>query len=148
MLRTRVPEAEETTRRGQDLAALQVETRSMKGSSMRRNPRKIRRRTPRLTGLSRQRKSANERERNRVHQVNLAFETLRQIVPLLPSERPPSKVEIVRLASLYIRQLTEMLLDAKPRERAIVDPRESPEACDNEPAYQWFALLCIDDSCS
>lgn len=68
-----------------------------------------RRRGPRLTGVSKQRKSANARERNRVRVINNALETLRDLIPLLPTEKRPSKIETVRLAALYIHHLTELL---------------------------------------
>ena len=70
---------------------------------------KQRRRGPRLTGVSKQRKSANARERNRVRVINNALETLRDLIPLLPTEKRPSKIETVRLAALYIHHLTELL---------------------------------------
>ena len=72
---------------------------------------KHRRRGPRLTGVSKQRKSANARERNRVRVINNALETLRDLIPLLPTEKRPSKIETVRLAALYIHHLTELLTD-------------------------------------
>ncbi|CAH3169448.1 unnamed protein product, partial [Porites evermanni] len=68
-----------------------------------------RRRGPRLTGVSKQRKSANARERNRVRVINNALEKLRDLIPLLPTEKRPSKIETVRLAALYIHHLTELL---------------------------------------
>ena len=67
------------------------------------------RRGPRLTGVSKQRKSANARERNRVRVINNALEKLRDLIPLLPTEKRPSKIETVRLAALYIHHLTELL---------------------------------------
>ena len=70
---------------------------------------KHRRRGPRLTGVSKQRKSANARERNRVRVINNALETLRDLIPLLPTEKRPSKIETVRLAALYIHHMTELL---------------------------------------
>ena len=69
---------------------------------------KPRRRSARLTGVSKQRKSANTRERNRVRVVNDAFEKLRHLIPLFPTERRPSKIKTIRLASMYISLLTEM----------------------------------------
>lgn len=49
----------------------------------------------------------NERERNRVRQVNLGFATLRQHVP--NRSKKMSKVETLRSAVTYIRQLQQLL---------------------------------------
>ena len=47
----------------------------------------------------------NERERNRVKQVNDGFDALRKKVPFLPDKKKLSKVEILRCAMMYIRDL-------------------------------------------
>ena len=78
-------------------------------SSLTQVRKKHRRRGPRLTGVSKQRKSANARERSRVQVINSAFESLRELIPLSPTEKRPSKIETVRLAALYISHLTELL---------------------------------------
>ena len=80
---------------------------------------KHRRRGPRLTGVSKQRKSANARERNRVRVINNALETLLDLIPLLPTEKRPSKIETVRLAALYIHHLTELLTKVRRNGPAI-----------------------------
>ena len=68
-----------------------------------------RKRRSRLTGVSKQRRSANARERDRVRVINNLLETLRDLIPMLPTEKRPSKIETVRLAALYIHHLTELL---------------------------------------
>ncbi|XP_078377765.1 pancreas transcription factor 1 subunit alpha-like [Oculina patagonica] len=88
-------------------------------SSMVQRRKKHRRRGPRLTGVSKQRKSANARERTRVQVINSAYETLRELIPLLPTEKRPSKIETVRLAALYIHHLTELLTNIGKREPTI-----------------------------
>ena len=85
-------------------------------SSLTQARKKHRRRGPRLTGVSKQRKSANARERSRVQVINSAFDTLREIIPLSPTEKRPSKIETVRLAALYIHHLTELLTNIGRRE--------------------------------
>lgn len=64
------------------------------------------------------RRTANARERNRMHEINVAFETLRQCVPLsLTSEdvgitnEKLTKITTLRLAMKYIKLLTETLTD-------------------------------------
>lgn len=94
-------------------------------SSLVQGRRKHRRRGPRLTGVSKQRRSANARERNRVRVINSAFETLRELIPLLPTEKRPSKIETVRLAALYIHHLTELLTNIGNRESAIKGKTEA-----------------------
>ena len=47
----------------------------------------------------------NERERNRVKQVNDGFDALRKKVPFLPDKKKLSKVEILRCAMMYISDL-------------------------------------------
>ncbi|KAH3706922.1 protein dimmed-like [Dreissena polymorpha] len=51
----------------------------------------------------------NERERKRVKMVNMGFETLRQHVPFGKKNKKMSKVETLRSAVQYIKQLQEML---------------------------------------
>ncbi|XP_013776562.1 achaete-scute homolog 2-like [Limulus polyphemus] len=53
----------------------------------------------------------NERERNRVRLVNMGFATLRQHVPNGTKNRKMSKVETLRSAVEYIKQLQELLTD-------------------------------------
>lgn len=53
----------------------------------------------------------NERERNRVKMVNMGFETLREHVPNGKKNKKMSKVETLRSAVEYIRQLQKMLED-------------------------------------
>lgn len=88
-------------------------------SSLTQARKKHRRRGPRLTGVSKQRKSANARERSRVRVINSAFESLRELIPLSPTEKRPSKIETVRLAALYIHHLTELLTNISKRDSDI-----------------------------
>ena len=53
----------------------------------------------------------NERERNRVKMVNNGFETLREHVPTGRKNKKMSKVETLRAAVDYIKQLQEVLED-------------------------------------
>lgn len=69
----------------------------------------MKRRGPRLTGVSRQRRLANARERNRVQILNAKIDTLRDLIPLFPDEKKPSKTDTVRLAAEYIGHLTDIL---------------------------------------
>lgn len=63
----------------------------------------------------------NARERNRVRYINNCFETLREHIPdemisdepKSPANRKLSKVETLKYASLYIKQLTELLQESE-----------------------------------
>lgn len=84
----------------------EVEVESLTRTQLKR---KTKRRGRRLTGLSKQRRIANTRERNRVHVINDCIDRLRDLIPLFPNERKPSKTDTIRLAALYISHLTDML---------------------------------------
>lgn len=70
---------------------------------------KTKRRPSRLTGVSRQRKMANERERRRVQALNTRIENLRELIPLSPYEKRPTKTEVIWMAANYIEFLGELL---------------------------------------
>lgn len=71
-----------------------------------------RRRGPRLTGVSKQRRVANARERRRVEILNMNIQILRHMIPLPPQDKEPSKTEVIWLAVDYITELTKMLESA------------------------------------
>ncbi|CAF0859850.1 unnamed protein product [Didymodactylos carnosus] len=48
---------------------------------------------------------ANQRERDRTHSVNSAFVELRKLIRTEPIDRKLSKIEILRLAVIYINHL-------------------------------------------
>ncbi|XP_056632503.1 transcription factor 15 [Diorhabda sublineata] len=58
----------------------------------------------------RQRSQANARERDRTQSVNVAFSTLRTLIPTEPKDRKLSKIETLRLASSYISHLGTQLI--------------------------------------
>ena len=58
--------------------------------------------------------SANRRERSRMHTVNEAFDSLRELVPTYPSNRKLSKIETLRLACSYIEDLAKLLHESPP----------------------------------
>lgn len=68
---------------------------------------KKRRRKRMLTGVSRQRRAANERERKRIQGVNRAFVDLKNTLPV--SHMDISKIDILRVAAQWIDHLTEIL---------------------------------------
>ncbi|XP_035439973.2 transcription factor 15 isoform X3 [Spodoptera frugiperda] len=59
---------------------------------------------------AKQRCQANARERDRTqNSVNIAFNTLRLLIPTEPPDRKLSKIEILRLAGSYITHLDNQL---------------------------------------
>ncbi|XP_026735046.1 transcription factor 15 isoform X2 [Trichoplusia ni] len=60
--------------------------------------------------VAKQRCQANARERDRTqNSVNIAFNTLRLLIPTEPPDRKLSKIEILRLAGSYITHLDNQL---------------------------------------
>lgn len=72
--------------------------------------RKPRRRKRMLTGVSRQRRAANARERRRIQGVNNAFVELKNKIPVVQPE-DVSKIETLRLAAKWIAHLTTVLIE-------------------------------------
>lgn len=98
----------------------------------------------------------NARERNRVKFINNCFEVLRERIPyeLFVDENRPnanqrklSKVETLKYASLYIRQLTELLQQTENSQQALNDDRSikrvKTEIVEvNQYEYQYFNNIC------
>lgn len=55
---------------------------------------------------------ANDRERQRMGQLNLAFDNLRNLLPKHGNDRELSKFETIQIAKNYIKALNEMLIHA------------------------------------
>jgi len=83
--------------------------------------RKLKRRRKRmLTGVSRQRRAANERERRRIQGVNRAFVELKNALPVADTV-DISKIDILRVATKWIDHLTKLL---DQDQRIPMEPKE------------------------
>ncbi|CAI5762533.1 transcription factor 15-like [Podarcis lilfordi] len=105
---------------------------------------KRKRKSPRLSGLSKQRQAANARERDRTHSVNTAFSTLRTLIPTEPADRKLSKIETLRLASSYISHLANMLLLQQQQQQQPPQQSESlgeEQLPSRQPCLQYQPLL-------
>jgi len=84
-------------------SSIRRSNRAGSGRSSNRSPTEIQR-------LKRIRRAkANDRERNRMHMLNVALEKLRVVLPAFPDETKLTKIETLRFANNYIWALTESL---------------------------------------
>lgn len=99
------------------------------------------RRGPRLTGVSKQRRVANARERRRVEILNMNIQILRHMIPLPPQDREPSKTEVIWLAVDYITELNKMLESADAWQAALemvdVDSLDSLDSLEDSPLFNF-----------
>lgn len=79
----------------------------------RRGPKKKKMTKARLQRFKIRRMKANARERNRMHGLNDALESLRKVVPCYSKTQKLSKIETLRLAKNYIWALSEILRSGK-----------------------------------
>jgi len=77
-----------------------------------RSPRKSTKSYPLDSRLRRIR--ANNRERRRIQAINDAMEALRKVIPNTNGKRKLTKLELLRLAQDYIRDLSEILCSNRP----------------------------------
>ncbi|XP_005996846.1 basic helix-loop-helix transcription factor scleraxis [Latimeria chalumnae] len=80
------------------------------GGYIKNGKRRTSKKSNKVVRESRQRHTANARERDRTNSVNTAFTALRTLIPTEPADRKLSKIETLRLASSYISHLGNVLL--------------------------------------
>ena len=75
----------------------------------------------------------NERERNRVKQVNDGFNELRKKIPYIPEKKKFSKVEILRFAMTYIKELQGLIEETSKEDGKLDDLEAIDNGClDNQ----------------
>ncbi|XP_070566789.1 neurogenic differentiation factor 1-like [Ptychodera flava] len=112
-----IPESEPGARKGQKEYTLRRRNTSRKQKTdsgekpapKRRGPKKKRMTKARILKFKQRRVKANARERNRMHGLNEALDTLREVVPCYSKTQKLSKIETLRLAKNYIAALSSIL---------------------------------------
>lgn len=71
---------------------------------------------------------SNERERQRMHSLNDAFEGLRNVIPHITMDRKLSKIETLTLAKNYIKALTNVICDLRGESAVFNDISQSADS--------------------
>ncbi|KAJ8682762.1 hypothetical protein QAD02_018554 [Eretmocerus hayati] len=77
---------------------------------------------------------SNERERMRMHDLNDAFQSLREVIPHVSRERRLSKIETLTLAKNYIVALTDVICKMRRDEDDAQNQKQNDnrDSCDDE----------------
>ncbi|XP_044534894.1 class A basic helix-loop-helix protein 15 [Gracilinanus agilis] len=78
---------------------------------------------------------SNERERQRMHKLNNAFQALREVIPHVRAEKKLSKIETLTLAKNYIKCLTSTILNMS---NGCLPPLEGEGSAHNSKFYQHY----------
>ncbi|KAL5279394.1 BHLHA15 family protein [Megaselia abdita] len=79
---------------------------------------------------------SNERERMRMHSLNDAFQSLREVIPHIKKERRLSKIETLTLAKNYITALTDVITKKKNDESSTTNNLSLTEIPANQQQLQ------------
>ncbi len=97
-----------------------------------KNARKSSRRRKAVSARERnlRRLESNERERQRMHSLNDAFQELREVIPHVDIGRKLSKIETLALAKNYIKALTNVICDIRGEPQAYEIAEKPPSMPD------------------
>ncbi|XP_044289639.1 class A basic helix-loop-helix protein 15 [Varanus komodoensis] len=85
---------------------------------------------------------SNERERQRMHKLNNAFQALREVIPHVRAENKLSKIETLTLAKNYIKSLTSTILRMSNGHLQTLDGSGSGS---KSKLYEHYQQQCEDD---
>ncbi|XP_060640418.1 class A basic helix-loop-helix protein 15-like [Anolis sagrei] len=85
---------------------------------------------------------SNERERQRMHKLNNAFQALREVIPHVRAENKLSKIETLTLAKNYIKSLTSTVLRMSSGHLPAV---EAPASGGKSKLYEHYQQQCEDE---
>ena len=91
---------------------------------------------------------SNERERQRMHSLNDAFQELREVIPHVRIGRKLSKIETLTLAKNYIKALTNVVCDMRGEEQPYVLTPFKSDGESNEGCVEAAEDYMEDDSMS
>ncbi|XP_043277240.1 neurogenic differentiation factor 1-like isoform X2 [Venturia canescens] len=99
--------------------------------------------TPREKTL--RRLESNERERMRMHSLNDAFQSLREVIPHVSKERRLSKIETLTLAKNYIVALTDVICAIRSEEQSdMTNDHEPDEKIVVEESSEGITTVCLN----
>ncbi|NXJ08341.1 BHA15 protein, partial [Odontophorus gujanensis] len=87
---------------------------------------------------------SNERERQRMHKLNNAFQALREVIPHVRAGKKLSKIETLTLAKNYIKSLTSIILSMS---NGHFPAAEGMGGAWGSKLYQPYQQQCGDDDC-
>uniref|UniRef100_A0A6J0UAF7 Class A basic helix-loop-helix protein 15 n=1 Tax=Pogona vitticeps TaxID=103695 RepID=A0A6J0UAF7_9SAUR len=87
---------------------------------------------------------SNERERQRMHKLNNAFQALREVIPHVRAENKLSKIETLTLAKNYIKSLTSTILSMSNGHFSAIEGG-GPDPGSRSKLYEHYQQQCGEE---